>query len=294
MSRSVAVGLVGAGPWASMVHAPVLARTPGLRLAGVWARRPEAAAELATKHSAAACATTAELFARCDAVAFAVPPGVQAVLAIEAAQAGCAVLLEKPIAADLSGAERLADEVGAAGVASMVVLSWRYAVAVRAFLEEAARFEAFGGVGHFLSAGMLAGPYRTPWRLDRGPLLDLGPHVVDLLDAALGPVVDVRASGALTDFVVLQLDHESGATSQATLSGTTAVEPHRAGVSLYGPDGVLEVDTATAVGPEAFATLGREFAEAAAGGPRHALDVGRGLHLQRVLDAAERQLVADR
>ena len=39
----VAVGLIGAGPWARMAHAPMLAKSPHTRLAGVWARRPEAA-----------------------------------------------------------------------------------------------------------------------------------------------------------------------------------------------------------------------------------------------------------
>ena len=67
----------------------------------------------------------------CDAVAFAVPPEVQAELAADAARAGKAVLLEKPIAADLRGAGRLAEAVGGAGVTSLVVLSWRYAASIR-------------------------------------------------------------------------------------------------------------------------------------------------------------------
>ena len=45
MSDRVAVGLVGAGGWADLVHAPTLAAGPQTRLAGVWARRPEAAGE---------------------------------------------------------------------------------------------------------------------------------------------------------------------------------------------------------------------------------------------------------
>ena len=42
----LAIGLVGAGPWAQ-VHARHLAAHPGIRVSGVWARRPEAAAALA-------------------------------------------------------------------------------------------------------------------------------------------------------------------------------------------------------------------------------------------------------
>ncbi|MGI8756211.1 MAG: Gfo/Idh/MocA family protein [Acidimicrobiales bacterium] len=293
MSDPVRVGLVGAGPWASMVHAPVFAGAPETTLEAVWARRPETARTLAARHGATPVATTDELFQRCEAVVFAVPPDVQADLAVAAARAGCALVLEKPIAGDLAGAEALALAAGESGVASMVVLSWRYAAAVRAFLDDAAHFDAFGGSGQFLSSGLLGGPFATPWRLERGPLLDLGPHVVDLLDAALGPVTAVRATGHHHDLVTLQLEHRSGVVSTALLSATMAVEPHRAGVELYGSAGVLEIDCATAVGPEAFLTVARELAEAVRGTP-HPLDVGRGLHLQRILADAEGQLIGFR
>ena len=129
----VRVGLVGGGPWASMVHAPVLAAGPETVLAGVWARRSEQAEQLAARHGTTACASVEELFDRSDAVAFAVPPDVQAPLAVRAARAGKTLLLEKPIAGDLAGAEALAAAVDEAGVPSMVVLSWRYAAAVRDF-----------------------------------------------------------------------------------------------------------------------------------------------------------------
>ncbi len=289
--QAVAVGLIGAGPWASMVHAPVLAAGPETRLAGVWARRPGAAAELAARHHAHPCRSIDELFDRCEAVAFAVPPEVQADLGVAAARAGKAVLLEKPIAADLAGAERLAEEIGAAGVASVVVLSWRYAAPVRSFIEQAASFDAVGGRGTFVSGALLGGPFATPWRLERGALPDLGPHVVDLLDAALGRVVGVRAHGRSLGWVGLLLDHEAGRVSEASLCATAGLEHQRAGVELFGPTGALEIDCVPAVQPEAFATLRQEFAAAVRGAP-HPLDVQRGLHLQRIIADAESQLAA--
>jgi len=290
MSEPVAVGLIGAGPWASLVHAPVLASSPHTRLAGVWARRADAAAELATRHETDAVATVDELFERCEAVAFAVPPDVQAELAVRAARAGKHLLLEKPIAGDLAAAEHLASAVQEAGVRSVVVLSWRYASSVRAFLDATYTFDAIGGRGVFVSGALLGGMFATPWRLERGPLLDLGPHVVDLLDAALGPVRNVRAAANGLDWVELVLQHEGGLVSSASLCATSAVQPHRAGVELYSQSGVLEIDCATAVGPEAFATLAEELATTIRSGNDHPLDVHRGLHLQRVLANAEAQL----
>src|SRR5687768_1179657 len=104
----VEVGLVGAGPWAATMHGPVLAAGPQTRLAAVWARRPEAAARLAARLGTHAAGSYEELLDRCEAVAFAVPPDVQATLAPRAARAGKALLLDKPIALDLAGARALA------------------------------------------------------------------------------------------------------------------------------------------------------------------------------------------
>ena len=64
------VGLVGAGPWATMFHAPMLAGASRLELAVVWARRPEAAAVLADRFGIQAVGSFDELLSRCDAVAF--------------------------------------------------------------------------------------------------------------------------------------------------------------------------------------------------------------------------------
>jgi predicted dehydrogenase len=282
------VGLVGAGPWAALVHAPMIAGHPSTALAGVWARRHAAAEALATANGSVAVDRFDDLLARCDAVAFCVPPDVQAGLAVVAARAGKSVLLEKPIALDLASAQRLADAVGEAGVGSQVLLTWRYTGAVRAFLADATAAEPIGGRGHFLSAAFLGGPFATPWRLEHGPLLDLGPHVIDTLDAALGDIEGVQAHGDPGRWVGLLLEHRSGAVSEVSLSGSVAVEPLRAGVEVYTRGGAIVVDAGTAVGGSTFTTVVDEFVETARGAP-HALDVHRGLHLQRVLDAAGRQ-----
>ncbi|HMG42700.1 MAG TPA: Gfo/Idh/MocA family oxidoreductase [Acidimicrobiales bacterium] len=284
------VGLVGAGPWAKLVHAPMLAQHPGTRLAGVWARRPEAAAEVAEAHGSRACGSVDELLDGCEAVAFAVPPDVQAELAVRAAGAGKALLLEKPVALSLDAARRLTDAVDAAGVGSQVLLTWRYAAAVREFLADVAAAEApVGGRAHFLGGGSLAGPFATPWRIEHGPLLDLGPHVIDLLDAALGRVVGVRAHGDPRRWVGLLLEHESGAVSEASLTAHTPIVPHRSGVEVYTEAGAVEIDTAAAVGPGTMTTVVDELLLTASGTP-HPLDVHRGLHLQQVIHDALRDL----
>jgi predicted dehydrogenase len=279
-----------------MVHAPVLAAGPGTSLAGVWSRTGEHAEALAGAHGVAAVPSFDALLDRCEAVAFAVPPAVQAPLAARAAERGKAVLLEKPIAEDLVAAERLTEAVAGAGVASLVVLSYRFSAAVATFLEAARAFDAIGGRACFLSGAFLGGPFAQGWRLERGAVLDVGPHVLDLVDVALGPVVALRALGDPHGWVSVAVEHEGGVVSDVAMSCRAGIEPSRTEVEVFGPGGTLAVDAREGVGPESFLAVGRRFAAAVAGDRSAAagLDVHRGLHLQRLVAEVEAQLGAGR
>jgi predicted dehydrogenase len=294
MDTPIRMGLVGAGPWARLFTAPLLAAGPELTLEAVWARRPEAAAELAARHGIAAAASLDELIERCDAVAFAVPPDVQASLAAQVATAGRPVLLDKPIGMTLAQAEHVAGAIERAGVVSQVVLTNRYLPAMRQFLTDAAMFVAHGGSATFLGGGAMEGNYfGTPWRLEQGGLIDLAPHVLDALDVALGTITHVTAAGDRLGTVVVTCHHESGAVSSAVMSGTTPVEPSGLRIELFGRAGRLMLDTAWADSAQAqreFATamslIASEFATAVRTGVPHTLDVRRGLHLQRLIQMA--------
>jgi predicted dehydrogenase len=276
----------------------MLAAGPDVALEAVWARRPEMATALAERHGAAAATTLDELIERCDAVAFAVPPDVQAELAAHVASAGRPVLLDKPIGMTLPQAEHLAATIASAGVISQVVLTNRYLPAMRQFLTESASFEAHGGLGIFLGGGAMEGNYfGTPWRLEQGGLLDLGPHVLDALDVALGTIVDVRGAGDPLGTVVLTCRHEGGAVSSAIMSGTTPAEPGGLLLELFGRRGLLTLDTRWAdrdeAGRQFAAGMGRitvEFAQAVRTGVVHPLDARRGLHLQRLIHMATESL----
>ncbi|MFN0094216.1 MAG: Gfo/Idh/MocA family protein [Dehalococcoidia bacterium] len=287
----IRIGLAGAGPWAQMVHAPSIAAAPEFQLAAVWARRPEAAAELATRHNATPFTEYGAFLRACDAVVCSVPPDVQPALAVAAAEAGKALLLEKPLAATLPEAERLARVVTDARVPNMLVLTWRFSAAVRQFVAEARALEPIGGRAVFAGGGFLPGsPFATPWRLERGPLLDLGPHVIDLLEATLGPVERVAAHGDRHGWVGLALEHAGGAHSEASFCATAKVAMHTAGAEVFGRRGVAKVDCAATASPTDFATLYREFAAVIRGELEPIADVQRGLELQRIITAAGAQL----
>ena len=291
MAEAVAVCLVGAGPWAKMVHASMLATGPETRLAGVWARRPGAALELAAKYNTVAFTDYDAALDACEAVAFCVPPAVQPDLAILAARKGKALLLEKPIADSYANAQRLSEAVEAAGVPNMLMLSYRYSEHVRSFIEEAQAFEAWGARGGFVGGGFLPpSPFGFGWRLTRGALLDVGPHGIDLAWAALGDIVEVRASGNLQALAALSLTHASGAVSQLQFSAKVAIDPPRVGLELFGPAGALTLDALAGEWPKVFTTIRQEFAALVRSGGRHPLDVHRGLELQRIVEEAELQI----
>jgi predicted dehydrogenase len=286
---AVAVGLVGGGPWAEQVHAPMLAAGPETRLAGIWTRR--GTSPLGERYGVPVTGSFNELLDSCEAVAFAVPPDVQASLATLAAQAGKALLLEKPVALTLAGAEVLAAAVDKAEVVSQVMFTKRYHRQTRDFLAAASDFTTVGVRACYIHGAFLGGPFATGWRLDHGALLDLGPHALDLLDAAVGPIESIRATGDSRRWVELTCVHASGAISQLSLSGSVPVPRAVTTVELYGPDGMLLYDTAEMDHEECWPVVRREFAEAVRSGKPHELDVHRGVEIQRLIAAAECTIV---
>ena len=289
--QTLRVGLVGGGPWARRVHGPALVAHPGTELAAIWTRRPEVAAELAGELGSRAVDGLDELLDSVDAVAFAVPPQVQGELAVRAAQAGRHVICEKPLAADLGGARAVA--AAAAGVASALMLTLRYDPDVRAWLDAVppgAGRDTVGSV-RWLSGSLLGGPYATStWRAEHGALLDLGPHAIDLLDAALGPVTGVGwAHHDEPDLWRFGLDHAGGAHSTVTVSLRLPVDPSEIELTVFGGAGRHRLAGRPADAPTCYARLLDAFVPAAVGeGPPVALDVARGLRLQEIVDEVRR------
>ncbi|KIF79632.1 oxidoreductase [Streptomyces sp. 150FB] len=280
------VGLVGAGPWARTMHARMLAAGPETALAAVWARRPEAARQVAAEYGGVVAGSFEELLDLSEAVAFAVPPAVQAELAVRAVRAGKPVLLEKPLGPDLASARRVADAVAEHGVVSQLVLTKRYHPVTREFLVRARGAEVTGARSCYLHGAFLGGDFATPWRLEQGALLDLGPHLLDLLDTAVGPIATVRSTGDPRRWIELTCEHTNGAVSQASLSGTVRLAAARTRIELYGPDEELVYDTAELDHEECWPVLRHEFAAAVRSGIPGPLDAARGLRLQELMTMA--------
>lgn len=287
------IGLLGTGPWAERTHAPALAAHPGVEFAGVWGRRPEAAAALAAAHGTTAYEDVDALFAACDAVAFALPPDVQAPLAARAAAAGCHVLLDKPVATDAALARKTADAVTAAGVASVVFCTLRFAEPTARWIEEqTAAGGWFLGEAHWLGALFSPeadSPYAaSPWRREKGGLWDVGPHVLSVYLPILGDVTSVTCAAGRADTRHLVLRHASGASTTMTLTLSAPPAASEAALSLYGEAGrVTMPDWNGALG--AFGHAVDALLESIRTGRPHPCDIRFGARLTEILAEAERQ-----
>ena len=134
-----------------------------------------------------------------------------------------------------------------------------------------------------------SGEAATPWRLEHGALLDLGPHLVDLVDAAAGPIRSVLASGDPRTYLAVTTEHDGG-TGQLALSGAVRLDRVLTRVELFSDRGSLRWDTTGVDHDECWPVLRAELAAAVRYGAPVSADVSRGLELQVVLDAAERSL----
>ncbi len=287
------VGLLGTGPWALKAHAPALAAHPDVELAGVWGRRPEAAEQLAREFGGHAYGDADALIGDVDAVAIALPPSVQAPLAVRAARAGKHLLLDKPLAATVEDAREVADAVASAGVRSVVFFTLRFGAGTSAWIEQqAAAGPWFTGRADWYGAvfGGAASAYAdSPWRREKGGLWDVGPHALSVLLPVLGDVTEVHAVRGPADLVHLTLRHTSGASSTAVLTLTSP--PPGAGVAIEfrGAPGIATFPAD--IGSPPTEALARAVDALTSGAP-HACDARFGLRVTEILAAAERALDA--
>jgi predicted dehydrogenase len=289
-------GLVGTGPWARMTHGPGLAAADGIDLVGVWGRDLAKATDLAATLEVSPYDDYDALLADVDAVAFSVPPDVQAELALTAARAGKHLLLDKPVALDPDAARALRDAAAEAGVASVVFFTDRFVPTSREWFDRVRASGLRGGWLRWFSA--LQEPDNpfgaSPWRHQHGALWDTGPHALSTLSGALGPVESLTAVGGEGDLVTLTLRHESGALS--TVSLTQFAPPAAAGfeAAVWGDEGVVIMpprpgDTALR---SLLTTAAEELVAAVDSGDPHPQDLAFGTRNVELLAEAQAQIDA--
>jgi predicted dehydrogenase len=268
-----------------------------VELTGVWGRRPEAAKEIAERFDTRVYDDVDALLADCDAVSVALPPDVQTPLAVRAAQAGCHLLLDKPVATTVEGARAVTEAVEQAGVASVVFFTMHFSQASADWLAEQRAQDGWliGRADWLLS--VFAGsdsPYAaSPWRREKGALWDVGPHALSMLLPVLGDVTEVDAVRGPGDTVHLTLRHRAGALSSYSLSHTIPPQASERSVQLNGHAGKVMWPERSDLGMvSAFQRAIDELLAAAHTGARHTCDVRFGQRVTEILCMAEARLRA--
>ncbi|WP_433394368.1 Gfo/Idh/MocA family protein [Micromonospora sp. KLBMP9576] len=287
----VRFGLFGTGHWAAETHGAALHAHPEAEFAGVWGRDPGKAAALADRYGVPAFTDVDALVEACDAVAVALPPDIQADIAVRAATAGRHLLLDKPLALSVADADRVVDAAQAAGVASVVFFTGRYQPDIAAFLASTA---AAGGwhtaeAVRFGSIFQPGNPYgASPWRREHGALWDVGPHALSIVLPVLGRVTHVAAMDGPRGIVHLLLRHDGGATSTVSLTLDAPQEAVSRKFVFYGENGVETVPAGEGDPATAFGVAIDQLLEEIASGTRdHRCDVRFGREVVAVLAAAE-------
>ncbi len=290
-------GLVGTGFWARTTHAPALVSAEHATLVGVWGRDPARARALADDVNAVAYTDYDQMLADVDAVAFSVPPDVQADLATQAVRAGKHLMLEKPIALDADAGRVLETAVHQAGVASVVFFTQLFRPDIRDWIAACTSAGGPAEGGHALqlaSAQREDGPFSTPWRLEHGGLWDVAPHPLSVLVQILGPVTSVAAHGRAAGTVHLVLEHQGGATSTVTASLDVPPGAGHSAIRVWGGAGQAPMPDSVTPVVDASRLAVTELIEAAgsSGGakPTHPCDVTFGRSILDIQAEAARQL----
>lgn len=138
-----------------------------------------------------------------DVVDVCTPPGTHTAIAIAAANAGKAVICEKPLATNYADAASARDAVLAAGVHHAVGFNYRRLPAL-SLLQQMVASGELGEIqlwrGTWLSDEFVDASIPFDWRFEANmggsTIADLGSHLVDLATWMLGPIDEVTATSA--------------------------------------------------------------------------------------------------
>ena len=316
---SIGWGIIGIGKLADISIAPGITADERSTLVAVCSRSHDRAKEFAEKHSAAAGYddyTQMLQDPNVDIVYIASPNGLHAEHALAALEAGKHVLVDKPLALEISDAHAIVDAATKADVLLGTGFHLRHKATARAGRDAIAE----GRLGEVFYAEMSCGagkglyPYDT-WRADPklsggGSMLHQGVHVVDLVAYVCDqPVVEVTCmidkpagedvfvgSCRLADGTLVNLSSHSrrgGTRPDWTVFGEGGWLNARGGTSpapgdvldLHTDDGSTELATSTT---SAYAAEVTSFSESVASGTEPIASGTDGLRAVAVADALYR------
>jgi predicted dehydrogenase len=269
--KEIRVGIVGANAkssWAKVSHVPAINGLPGLKLVAVATRNEQSAREAAEAFSAEHWFSDPLAMIdddRIDVITISVKVPEHRELVLAALEAGKAVYCEAPLGRTLVETEEMASAVGSLHTA--IGLQGRLNPAVR----RAAQLISSGKIGRPLNARIVStnvgfGP-EMPSSCDYfnkkssgANLLTINVgHTLDLVEAAMGPIIEVDARTEIlwpvvrltdtgeeslretTDHVAILGKTQSGAVFTADIHGGVAPQDTRSSFEIRGSEAWLSL-----------------------------------------------------
>lgn len=236
------IGVVGVGAFGRH-HARVSRALTHARSAGVFDIDRERREAVGREFGVAVRSSLEELLAESDGIVIAVPTTAHEEVALAAIQAGVHVFVEKPLAPDVSSADRILAAARASGVIIQVGHVERFnpaLVAARPHIERPL----------FVESHRLA--QFTRRSLDVAVVLDLMIHDVDLLCSLIAkPVAQVAAVGVpvlsrYVDIANARVEFEGGSVANLTASRVSVTKVRK--LRIWQPSGYLSLDLAAGNG----------------------------------------------
>lgn len=238
-NKDLGFGIIGCGMISSW-HAGAIAKIEGAVLRGVTDINENSRKSFAEKYNTVAFDSVEEIL-KCDdinVISVCTPSGLHAPLAIQCANAGKHIIIEKPMALNLKEADEMIEACERNNVKMAVISQLRFSKAVRQ-LKYAVDSGVLGRVvmgdvymKYYRSQDYYdKGGWRGTWKMDGGgALMNQGIHGIDLLQYIMGPVKSVFAHAKtlarkieVEDTAAAVLEFENGAIG--VIQGTTSIYP---------------------------------------------------------------------
>ncbi|MDI7258441.1 MAG: bi-domain-containing oxidoreductase [Thermodesulfobacteriota bacterium] len=266
LRRELRVALVGCGE-IGITNAQAVSQSQNARLCLVVDKIEDLAKDLGQKYGVPWTTNIEDVWktSDCEAVLICTPPSSHGSLAIEAIRYGKHVMVEKPMAANLSDAEAMIHAAKVAGVALSICFSQRYLPA----MQRAKELLGQGILGKLLGTtlvvhmdkpvsywfGGYSGRAKSSWRASReesggGVLISNVIHYIDLLRYLTGEDVSrvyaeydtLDSPVAVEDSVSLSIRYSSGAIGNISASSCVrGIPTDLVDLRLWGTDGHISL-----------------------------------------------------
>ena len=290
MMETVRWGMIGCGNVTEVKSGPGFQKARNSELVAVMRRNGDLARDYAERHGVPAWYDNAQALIQdpdVDAVYVATPPSSHREYAIQAAQAGKPVYVEKPMALNYAECREMIAACKTAGV-PLFVAYYRRALARFLKIKELVDAGAVGAV-RFVSVTLYqpvrpvhADPHNLPWRVlpeiaGGGIFADMAPHQLDFLDFVFGPITTAQGYAG----------NQAGIyPAEDIVTGSFVFESGVQGVGAWCFTAFEEVDRTEIVGDKGritFSTFDEEPVVVTTGGSSTEYRIGYPAHIQQPL-----------